>query len=64
MIDELGLKSLSVGDARVNDRHANFFVNAGRASAKDMLALISDVRERVRKSFGVILEFEVVVWNA
>ena len=64
MIDELGLKGLSVGDARVSDRHANFFVNAGKASAKDMLALISDVRERVQKSFGVILEFEVVVWNA
>ena len=64
MIDELGLKGLNVGDARVSDRHANFFVNAGKASAKDMLALISDVRERVEKSFGVILEHEVVVWNA
>src|SRR5579863_7622829 len=64
MIDELGLKGLNVGDARVSDRHANFFVNAGKASAKDMLALITDVRERVQKSFGVILEHEVVVWNA
>jgi len=64
MIDELGLKSLSVGDARVSDRHANFFVNAGRASARDMLALIAQVRERVEKSYGVALENEVVVWNA
>src|SRR5690348_14932342 len=64
MIDELGLKGLSVGDARVSDRHANFFVNAGHASAKDMLALIADVRERVEKSFGVAMENEVVVWNA
>jgi UDP-N-acetylmuramate dehydrogenase len=64
MIDELGLKGFSVGDARVSDRHANFFVNAGHASAKDMLALIADVRERVQKSFGVALENEVVVWNA
>ncbi len=64
MIDDLGLKGLSVGDARVSDRHANFFVNAGKASAKDMLSLIADVRERVQKSFGVILEHEVVVWNA
>jgi UDP-N-acetylmuramate dehydrogenase len=63
MIDELGLKGLSVGDARVSDRHANFFVNAGKASAKDMLALIADVRKRVQNSFGVILEYEVVVWN-
>jgi len=64
MIDELGLKGLSVGDARVSDRHANFFVNAGKASAKDMLALIADVRERVRSAFSVELEHEVVIWNA
>jgi UDP-N-acetylmuramate dehydrogenase len=64
MIDELGLKGHSVGDARVSDRHANFFVNAGKASAEDMLALIADVRGRVQKSFGVELENEVVVWNA
>jgi len=64
MIDELGLKGLSVGDAHVSDRHANFFVNSGKASAKEMLALIADVRNRVQNSFGVILEYEVVVWNA
>jgi UDP-N-acetylmuramate dehydrogenase len=64
MIDELGLKGHTVGDARVSDRHANFFVNAGHASAADMLVLIGDVRERVQKHFGVNLENEVVVWNA
>ncbi len=64
MIDDLGLKGLSVGDAQVSDRHANFFVNTGRASAKDMLALIAGVRERVQKAYGVALENEVVVWNA
>jgi UDP-N-acetylmuramate dehydrogenase len=64
MIDDLGLKGLSVGDARVSERHANFFVNAGKASAKDMLALIADVRERVRSAFSVELEHEVVIWNA
>jgi UDP-N-acetylmuramate dehydrogenase len=64
MIDELGLKGLSQGDARVSDRHANFFVNAGKASAKDMLALIDSVRERVHTTFAVELEHEVVIWNA
>ena len=64
MIDELGLKGLSVGDAKVSDRHANFFVNAGQASAKDMLTLIADVRGRVENVFGVKLEHEVVVWDA
>ena len=64
MIDELGLKGLSLGDARVSERHGNFFVNAGHASARDMQALIADVRERFRKAYGVALENEVVVWNA
>ncbi len=64
MIDELGLKGHAVGGARVSDRHANFFVNTGHASAADMLGLIADVRERVRQVYGVTLENEVVVWNA
>jgi UDP-N-acetylmuramate dehydrogenase len=63
MIDELGLKGFSVGDAQVSDRHANFFINAGQASAADMLLLIANVRERVREAYGVNLENEVVVWN-
>ena len=64
MNDELGLKGSNVGDARVSDRHANFFVNAGSASANDMLTLIADVRQRVHAAFGVELEHEVVLWNA
>ena len=64
MIDELGLKGHSVGDARVSDRHANFFVNSGRASAADMLGLIAQVRDRVQQVYGVTLENEVVVWIA
>ncbi|MGA8869707.1 MAG: UDP-N-acetylmuramate dehydrogenase [Candidatus Acidiferrales bacterium] len=63
MIDELGLKGHRVGDARVSDRHANFFVNAGNASCADMLKLIEDVRERVRSAYGVELENEVIVWQ-
>ena len=64
MIDGLGLKGFSVGDARVSERHANFFINTGHASARDMLALIDTVRGRVRAAHGVTLEEEVVVWNA
>jgi UDP-N-acetylmuramate dehydrogenase len=63
MIDELGLKGHSVGDARVSDRHANFFINAGHATQSDMLALIADVRRRVHEKFGIELEEEVIVWK-
>src|SRR5690348_434496 len=63
MIDELGLKGFSVGDARVSDRHANFFVNAGRAACSDMLSLIAQVRQRVHAAYGVELENEVILWT-
>ncbi len=63
MIDELGLKGHRVGDAMVSDRHANFFVNVGQASCADMLALVNDVRERVRAAHGVVLENEVIFWT-
>jgi UDP-N-acetylmuramate dehydrogenase len=64
MIDELGLKSLHVGDACVSERHANFFVNVGHASSDDMRGLIAQVRESVRRGFGVELENEVILWPA
>jgi UDP-N-acetylmuramate dehydrogenase len=63
MIDELGLKGHGAGDAKVSDRHANFFINAGNASCADMLRLIDDVRERVHSAYGVELENEVIVWK-
>ena len=63
MIDELGLKGHRVGDAMVSDRHANFFVNTGHASCSDMLKLIEDVRERIHRAYGIVLENEVIVWQ-
>ncbi len=64
MIDGLGLKGFRHGDAMVSDRHANFFVNTGHATCVDMLALIAEVRSRVRAAHGCELEEEVIVWNA
>jgi UDP-N-acetylmuramate dehydrogenase len=63
MIDELKLKGHRVGDAMVSDRHANFFVNIGRATCSDMLSLIEEVRQRVRSAYGIELENEVIVWQ-
>jgi UDP-N-acetylmuramate dehydrogenase len=63
MVDELALKGFSVGDARVSDRHANFFVNTGHATCADMLSLIAQVRERVHAAYGVELENEVILWT-
>src|SRR5579864_3413381 len=63
MIDELRLKGHRVGGAMVSDRHANFFVNAADSSCADMLKLIDYVRGRVRDSYGIELENEVIVWR-
>lgn len=63
MIDEIGFKGHRVGDATVRDRQANFFVNVADSSCADMLKLIDYVRARVRDSYGVELENEVIVWR-
>jgi len=61
MIEELGLKGLSVGGARVSEMHANFIENFAGATACDVLALVDLIRERVRAAFGVDLELEMRV---
>ena len=61
LIDELGLKGTRIGDAMVSPVHANFFVNLGNATARDVLALIEVVRERARAARGIELETEVEI---
>jgi UDP-N-acetylmuramate dehydrogenase len=61
LIEEAGLKGLSVGDAQVSEKHANFIVNRGKAQARDILALIAKVREAVFQKTGVRLELEIHV---
>ena len=58
LIEAAGLKGTRVGAAVVSRQHANFFVNEGGATARDMLALVALVKERVRERFGVELEEE------
>ena len=59
LIERAGLKGFSIGGAAVSDKHANFIVNLGGASAADIEALIEHVRDAVRERFGVELEPEV-----
>lgn len=64
LIDRAGLKGFRVGGARVSEVHANFIVHEGKASARDVAALISEVRERVRRETSITLETEVMTWSA
>lgn len=59
LIEEAGLKGMQKGGARVSDKHANFIINAGGASAADVERLIETVRQRVAEQFGVELVHEV-----
>jgi UDP-N-acetylmuramate dehydrogenase len=61
IIDETGLKGLQFGGARVSDLHANFIVNTGNATAKDILSLLNDVREKVYERKGIMLDLEIKI---
>lgn len=59
LIDQTGLKGLTVGGAQVSKKHAGFVVNIGGATAQDVLDLIKEVQDRVYKAHGVKLYPEV-----
>jgi len=61
LIDVAGGKGMRVGGALVSDRHANYILNGGAATAADVLGLIARVRARVREKIGVDLEPEIKV---
>lgn len=61
MLEELGLKGFSVGDAQVSEKHAGFLINNGRASCEDMLTLIHEVQKKVKEAYDVDLHPEVQI---
>ncbi len=61
LIDELGLKGTRIGGAMVSTEHANFLVNDGTATARDMVALIDLIQTRVRAERGLELLTEVQI---
>ena len=61
LIDQAGLKGLSVGGAMVSTKHAGFVVNAGGATYSDVIELMREVRRRVYEFSGVLLEPEVKI---
>lgn len=60
LIERAGLKGVSVGDAQISPIHANFIINKGRATARDVVELIERARSAVKAQFGVVLEEEIV----
>ena len=60
LIMDAGLRGYTVGDAQVSEKHCGFVINKGNATAKEISRLILDVQEKVKESFGVSLETEVI----
>jgi UDP-N-acetylmuramate dehydrogenase len=61
LIEDAGLKGTSRGGAQISEKHGNFFVNRGGATASDVVALMQLARERVRENSGVTLEVEILL---
>ena len=59
LIEQCGLKGVSVGGAQVSEKHAGFIINRGGATAADILSLIKHVQARVKAQTGVSLETEI-----
>ncbi len=59
LLEQLGLKGFQIGGAQVSTKHAGFIVNAGKATADDVLRLIAYIQEKARQNMGVELHPEV-----
>ena len=59
LIEAAGLKGAQIGDARISNLHANFFVNLGQATATQIYGLILLAQRTVAEMFGVKLELEI-----
>lgn len=60
LIDKAGLKGLRVGGAVVSDVHANFIINDGTATSRDVSSLVEDIKQKIKDKFGVSLVEEVI----
>ncbi|MDX9855752.1 MAG: UDP-N-acetylmuramate dehydrogenase [Candidatus Moranbacteria bacterium] len=59
LIEEVGLKGKKIGGAKVSEKHSNFIINTGNATAEDVIILSSLIKAKVRDRFGIQLEEEV-----
>ncbi|MFC4320271.1 UDP-N-acetylmuramate dehydrogenase [Litchfieldia salsa] len=61
LIEEAGLKGYSIGGAQVSEMHGNFIVNAGEATAQNVLDLIQFIKDTILEKYGVVMETEVEI---
>ena len=63
LIDDTGLRGLSIGGAKVSEKHAGFIVNFNHATPEDIKILMDEVRKKVQEKHGIELEPEQILWG-
>lgn len=63
LIEDLGLKGTSIGGACISDKHANFIINTGNATSKDIKSLIELIKEKVKEKYNIDLKLEQEIIN-
>lgn len=63
LIEKAGLKGKKIGNAQISEKHANFIINLGNASSKDILSLARLIQKTVKKAFKITLKPEVQILN-
>ena len=58
LIEDLGLKGYSIGDAKISEKHANFIINTGNATGEDIKSLIELVKNKVKEKYNIDLIVE------
>ena len=59
LIDELGLKGLTIGGAQISTKHAGFIVNIGNAKSEDIKKLVEIIKEKVKQNYNIDLIEEI-----
>ena len=61
LIESLGLKGYQVGDAKVSEKHANFIVNIGNMTSKDLKTLIKEIQNKINDEYNIELKLEQII---
>lgn len=66
LIEDVGLKNKSIGGALISPKHANFIVNNGNATAKDVISLIELIKKTIKENYSIdlVTEQEIVKWDS
>jgi len=58
LIEEVGYRGKSIGDAKVSDKHANFIINNGTATGEDVKKLINEIKDKIKEKYNIELKVE------